>query len=327
MIRAVKAPIDREAYGVHVRPETRKKLPDGTPVPPNVRTAWDKDTAKKLARSLRAARDEDIEYLVSGSAVIEVDGKPAIVYIAPVEEAQEMEALRRALMKIRYIDDYRTAGLKTNSRVIGYQPRVTLRRDFCTVASSSHEHPAEHAVAVDGARIASGYYERWNPAGYRDHLEKAQRIRPEWRLLSTPFTSGIINDNNPLKYHFDSGNIKGAWSAMFGFKRGIEGGHLACPELRVADGPDAGKVIGFEIADKSLLLFDGQGTLHGVTPIRKTRPDAHRFTVVYYSLAQMWNCLEPGEEVTRIQKLRTEREHRRASGGYDPRALKKGGDE
>src|SRR6185369_973882 len=160
------------------------------------------------------------------------------------------------------------------------------------------------------------YYEQWNPTGYKSHCEAVQKVLPQYRLHGTPFTSGIINDNNPLAYHYDSGNFKGVWSAMFGFKRHVEGGHLSVPELVDTDN----RALGFEIADKSLLLFDGQGLLHGVTPIRKTRAEARRFTVVFYSLQQMWKCEPVESEVQRIRRIRTERERKRAAGGHDPRA-------
>jgi len=53
-------------------------------------------------------------------------------------------------------------------------------------------------------------------------------------------------------------------------------------------------------------LFDGQSILHGVTPITKTSEDAVRFTVVYYSLKQMWSCESPGDEIQRMRMKRAE---------------------
>jgi hypothetical protein len=266
------------------------------------------------AYKMRAAEDADIGTLVSESTVLTIGGRIAAVY---VNMSEDLENVRKAFERIRYVDDYRTAGLKTNSRTIGFLPRNTLRRDFCTVTGAASEHPAEHAVACSLADTVDGYYARWNPEQHAAHLSLATtKFLPEYRLGKTPFTSGIINDNNPLKYHFDSGNLKGAWSGMVGFKRGIEGGHLATPELL---GPD-GRALGWEISDRSLILFDGQGVLHGVTPIRKTRLDAHRFTVVFYSLRQIWNCRPLGEELARIRRLRTEREQKRAKGGHNPKA-------
>jgi len=71
------------------------------------------------------------------------------------------------------------------------------------------------------------------------------------------------------------------WSNMLGFKRHCEGGYLAVPEYDLA----------LEIADNSLSMFDGQNLLHGVTPMRLTSDGAHRFTIVFYSLKGVWQCL------------------------------------
>jgi hypothetical protein len=115
------------------------------------------------------------------------------------------------------------------------------------------------------------------------------------------YTSGIINENNPLKYHFDAGNFKGTWSAMFGFRKKTEGGYLSLPEIE----------IGIEIKNNSLLLFDGQSLLHGVTPIKMLEKDSKRYTIVYYSLQQMWNCKPIDDEIIEQRKIRNEIEKKK----------------
>lgn len=86
------------------------------------------------------------------------------------------------------------------------------------------------------------------------------------------------------------------------FKGDVTGGGLNVPEYDIH----------FTLADHSLLMFDGQGLLHGVTPFKLTKPGGYRYSIVYYSLRQMWNCLPPNAEVNRIRKLKTEREFKRA---------------
>jgi hypothetical protein len=85
------------------------------------------------------------------------------------------------------------------------------------------------------------------------------------------------------------------------FKKGVEGGRLCCPEFGIK----------FEIEDNTLLVFDGQSILHGVTPIKKLHPDAYRYTIVYYSLQQMWRCDTVNEEIYRIRKVKKAREFKR----------------
>lgn len=89
---------------------------------------------------------------------------------------------------------------------------------------------------------------------------------------------------------------------MVVFKHQIDGGYLTCPEIGLC----------FELKDKSVLMFDGQNILHGVTPFTKLSPESYRYSIVYYSLAQMWKCLPPGEETKQANKRRREREKKMA---------------
>ncbi len=242
--------------------------------------------------------------LVQESCTVMEGGVPRIVYMELDGRLPELRALREALPKIKYVKDYRTGGLPTTSRIFGYSPRVTLRKDFCSASSLVKEMPAEHLAITEAGKIASIVYRDQNRPLYDEHMDiSAKNVRSEWRIAGTPFTSGIINLNNQLLYHLDSGNFKGVWSAMLVFKKDVSGGHLSVPEYGLE----------FMLRDASLLLFDGQSIAHGVTPIRKESPYGYRYSVVYYSLRQMWNCLSVREEVTRIRTLRAQRERRRVS--------------
>lgn len=228
------------------------------------------------------------------------NGKLKIIYAyldAP------LPSLVEALKTIPYEKSFRSGGLPTISRIFGYAPRSTIRKDFCSATSLANQFPQQHEEICKGARVVSALYEKHNPELFQTHKETTDaNVRPEWKLEESPFTSGIANRDNQLRYHFDSGNFANVWSAMLVFKHKITGGHLSVPEYDLC----------FELKDNSVLMFDGQGLLHGVTPFKKLAPDSYRFSVVYYSLRQMWNCLTPSEELLRIRKLKTEREYRRA---------------
>jgi hypothetical protein len=252
------------------------------------------------AYKLRSAQESDYDALITESAEIYEDGRLMIVYLElDTDPAPIVEALQR----VKYVNDFRTDGLPTNSRTFGFLPRNPLRRDFCTATSLAKENPADHALICDYAeRVCDRYYELYNPELYQRHKAATQKhVVGEYRIKQSVFTSGIINYNNPLKYHFDSGNFADVWSNMLVFKHKTSGGYLSVPEYG----------IGFELKHNSLLMFDGQGLLHGVTPIRKHAPDGFRFSVVYYSLRQMWNCAPLDDELIRIRKVKTERERKR----------------
>lgn len=210
--------------------------------------------------------------------------------------------LTQAVQKIKYFKDVRTEGLKTQSRIFGFRPRETIRKDFCSSTSLVHDFPNEHKLFTDFAKTLDRHYRQYVPDIYTAHKELSEdKILKEWKMEGSPFTSGIINKNNPLKYHYDSGNFENVYSNMLALKHDVQGGYLAIPEYDVA----------LEIANHSISLFDGQKLLHGVTPIHYNNAQGYRYTVVYYTLKKMWNCEPLTAEIARIKKVKTEREVKR----------------
>lgn len=263
-----------------------------------------KDLGELAEWKTEAASLDHCGTFIDHSCIIrDTDGQPLVVYLElPPKLTRD---LRHHLRNIEYPKvTYRTGGMAASSRIFGYKPRIAVRDDWCSATRLAIEDPVRHQALVDAAQLVEHYYERHNPGRHRIHAEEVDRVLPEWRMEKSVFTSGIVNHNTALPYHHDAGNFSGVWSAMFTFKHAVAGGHLACPEIDTA----------FELKDGSLLLFDGQGLLHGVTDMRLRSPDAYRLTVVYYSLKGMWQCLPPDEEVERIQHVRTERERKRAAG-------------
>jgi hypothetical protein len=97
-------------------------------------------------------------------------------------------------------------------------------------------------------------------------------------------------------------------------KHRCEGGYLSLPELD----------IGFSLPHGSVFLFDGQGLMHGVTPIR-LGSDGYRYTLVYYTYDQIWKCLAPNEEMLHARKLQTERENSVVGRRYSEKFAKRYG--
>lgn len=248
----------------------------------------------------RSAHEDDYETLITEDCLVTEDGKPKILYAKLDKDLTKY--VRQAVKNIRYQSSTRTNGLKTTSRIFGYNPRNVLRKDFCSATSLAVESPNEHAIICDfGAELAKLYADHF-PEVYKTHEEVTNtKMQHEWTLDQTPFTSGIVNKNNPLKYHFDSGNVKDVLSNMVVFKNGTGGGYLSCPEFNV----------GFEVADNTVILFDGQNILHGVTPIQKKHPRGYRYSIVYYTLQQIWNCEALDLEMARVRNVKAKREMKR----------------
>jgi 2-oxoglutarate-Fe(II)-dependent dioxygenase family protein len=250
---------------------------------------------------LRSAQEADCAELVAEPCIISDAGQIRIVYLH-LAGLEDFGPLVQTLRAVRYDTTQRTSGMTSTSRVFGYEPRKVLRKDYCSVTSMLQDAPEAVLHLQAAAETVERYYRETNPVLYARHDEMARnKVRQEWRL-SRLFTSGIVNFNNPLPYHYDAGNFADVWSAMLVFKgAGVEGGQLAVPEYGLR----------FALPDHSLFMFDGQGLLHGVTPIVKTQPDSYRLSTVFYSLRAMWACLPPGQELARIRKVKTERERRR----------------
>lgn len=266
------------------------------------------------AYKLRRASEGDCRDVVGEPFALYEGDTLKIVYLELADDPEDgpgLERIYRAVGRVRFERSTRTRGLATTSRVFGYLPRIPLRRDYCTATSLASEQPAEHAVVSSGAALVSRHYRAWNPDLYARHREAAASLPvPEYQLEDEVFTSGIINENNPLKYHFDAGNLRDVWSGMLVFRDGVLGGSLALPEYDLA----------VALKHKSLFLFDGQGILHGVTPMQLVRPDAKRYSLVYYSLRGLWSCAPLGSELARIRRLRVERETKRAAAPPKARA-------
>lgn len=205
------------------------------------------------------------------------------------------------LTKIRYDKNFRSGGLKTQSRIFGYSPRLALRKDFCSRAKLNTEDPQSYTELLRTAERLQEIYQLHAPLKFKAHQEKVASVLPEYRMGGTVFTQGIINKDNQLKYHFDSGNFRDVFSAMVVFKHNVEGGHLVMPEYDIA----------FELKPGSVIIFDGQEILHGVSPIRHVAQPSFRYSVVFYSLLQMLKCEPFHVELKRIQRLKTSREQKR----------------
>lgn len=233
--------------------------------------------------------------------------EPCLIYegdelkIALIELPARDIPFEKALQSIKYSKDTRTSGLKTNSRIFGFMPRVTIREDYCHVAGLEWHNPKAHRIVCNKVKEIIPYYEKLFPKQFNHHKSIIEdKVLNDYQIHGSVFTSGIINQNNPLNYHFDSGNFAGCLSAMYINKKNCLGGNLACPEYDIL----------IKLKDNQLLLFDGQSILHGVTGF-KLFNGGHRYTTVFYSLKQMWNCEPITEELARIKQKRWEREQKR----------------
>jgi hypothetical protein len=256
----------------------------------------------------RSAREDDVSTLITEDCIIRVDGVPEVYY--SVLSSDVLKNIRWAVKNIKYSTTTRTGGLKTQSKIFGYSPRNALRNDYCNMTSMSEEESKQHSVITEFGKVLAQYYKDNMPSDFEAHEKVVvEKVKNDWRIKDTPFTSGIVNKNNPLKYHLDSGNFKGLMSNMLVLKKDVSGGYLIIPELDIA----------LECPDGALVIFNGQRILHGVSSIQYQNNKAYRYSVVYYSLEQMWKCETIDEELARIRNVKMERENKR----IDPEHINK----
>ncbi len=249
----------------------------------------------------RTALESDFETLIDEPTILIDEETQAVKIIYDQLDNLESDEVVNALKNIKYHEGKRARGLVSRSRVFAYRPRLEMRADFCSTTSLAFEAPSQHAIVTNLARKLEEHYRQYDPKMYERHKGiTEEKVKKSYRMNGeSVFTSGIINKNNPLKYHFDSGNFNDVYSCMIVFKGGgVEGGYLSVPEYGV----------GFKLPNNSIFLFDGQGIAHGVTPIRYASDKSYRFSIVYYSLKRMWQCLEIDEELARVRKRKTQRE-------------------
>jgi hypothetical protein len=247
----------------------------------------------------RTALESDCSTLIDYDCLITHNRQP-VIYYAKINK--DTSPLLWSVQTIKYSKDERTAGLISNSTVFGYMPRRTIMADYCHAAAMVRDKPKQHYILTDFIPELENVYKENFPEIYEKHKDLVElKIKQEWKIDGSVFTSGIVNKDNPLKYHHDSGNFKGVLSNMVCLKKGVKGGRLAIPEFDIK----------LEIANDTLVIFNGQGILHGVTPIIKTHSKGYRYTVVYYSMEQMWKCDTINEELNRIRTKKKEREFKR----------------
>lgn len=236
----------------------------------------------------------------------EESGRPLIVF---GRYEQPHTRVKRHLPHIRYTEKDRLTrrnndydSVKAADRQFGYVPNRPVFNLAAAPAKLNAEEPlAYHDLQNLGLEMMQ-LYRQHNPDTYTEQERKTATIKPCWKMPGTFFTQGIINDTVMLDFHYDRGNIKGCWSCMSVFLRGVKGGELVVPAIDLA----------LAVDDETYVFFDGQALLHGVAPVEKTTSKGRRFSVVYYAIKAMERCGTPQEELERMRRIDVNK-HRKAT--------------
>lgn len=232
------------------------------------------------------------------------DGNPVL---ALAKFGPGLEQLRVAARSYPAGNTLRSAGIRNLSRSFGFVARnQVLQRNACRACSGALEAPAQHDGLVGAAgRLAELAHEIVPDRYEADMGLVGEAVLPQWRMSPAgPWTSGVVNFDSPLPYHFDRNNFD-CWSAMVTIRRGALGGHLHCPTWGLS--PDGPSLV-LPCGDGDVVLFNGQTLLHGVTPLRMMQPTSYRVSIVYYAVSRMRECLDFTAEIDQARRSRSNRE-------------------
>jgi len=229
----------------------------------------------------RQATDDDYDDVISSDTILQVNGVEVLRY--QILTGRALALAKTLSEKSELTEGERTSGLKTRSAIYGYMPRNPVRCDWCRVTQNTKRHPGLHSLAVEYAEAIDDMYPDDVGAG---------GISEDWRMGRSRFCSLNVNVNFAIKYHTDSGNIKGMKSNVFIYRKGCSGGRLVVPGARLA----------FEQKMGALIIFDGHSITHGVTAIKPERADYMRSSIVLYTMHMMQHCLSPNEESMRSKQ-------------------------
>lgn len=237
-------------------------------------------------------KDYDYNKLITDDALIELEGNMPMYY---GELDNIPENLRYSLSQLKYSKSKRANGVESNSVVLfGSKPANPRKENFCHQAPLMYNSGEHYPTIIQTAQAMDKAFKKAMPSYYKLAqgllaLDKPERrIYPRFIIPNTIYTTGIINLNNELVYHYDKANMNGFLSVLLTLRSGMGGGYLVFPEYRMA----------VECKDGYILIFNGHKLLHGVSQLitNKMAMNSYRYSIVCYTWEKMTKCYETQEE-------------------------------
>ena len=176
--------------------------------------------------------------------------------------------------------------------------RPMMKQEGCEMAAFSRDNPDTAAYLAAYSIKLAEIMDTLVPEIVVMGREVVEQVLPDWRLSSNSlWTSGVINYVSQLPYHRDGNNFN-AWSVMPVIRYGVKGGYLHIPEYGIVVPCRNGQAV----------AFYGKKVVHGVTPMKKVKPDGYRISCVYYALNGLKNCATYAKEVGLARERRMARE-------------------
>jgi len=240
----------------------------------------------KKNKDLVAPYDGTSEIIAESTLCRDESGKLVFWYITNFFEKINLTKYFRA---VKYGKQPRNSGLITTDKVFGFSGRDAIRNFPARITSLHSSQPEVGKFFLALASIIDKKMQELPE--YKQQQETVQKEIPlDYIIPNSIFTSGVINKNNQLSYHYDSGNLKDTISALITCRSGSESGGI----IHI---PDYG--IYLKNLNKSILFFNNKETLHAVTPIDKNE---ERYTAAYYTMANLRGCGTYEDEIKMINQ-------------------------
>lgn len=245
--------------------------------------------------------EEQMGTVIDEDTLVYVDGVPALLYQILPESM--VHGLRYIAENADMSMSKRVNGVPTRAAVFGTLPASPSRSTcFCRFSRPTHDQKEMLPPLMDFNQHVDRMYRETFPEAYaRDMAWVESKVNADWRWMPGPYQTVNFNTNFAIPYHFDKGNVPGSLSNVLILSKDITGGQLVCPTLGVS----------LSQRDRAWTLFNGEGLLHGVRPIKYLRGErSYRSSIVYYTLRAMAACGSRSEEISRTQTRLTERARR-----------------
>lgn len=208
------------------------------------------------------------------------------------------------------------SGVRTSSSVFGSIPKNGIRNPSCKGAIRNKLEKQNFALITKVAESISKKYEYYLPRQYEDDKKTVlSMVEKDYLFKNMPFTTYNANKNQTIRYHVDTGNVKGVMSNVLISRQGVSGGELVFPEY------------GFALAqeDGFYSIFDGQKEVHGVAECKFMAKNAYRCSFVFYTLEQMKHCKPYLQEIEEEKDWYTRKNKNRSKTfGMSTKDFKKG---
>ena len=256
-----------------------------------------KPTEIKEALNGKVPPPEHIGQVIDEDVVVFVDDKPVLLYLVLPES--DVRGVREVATTAKMSKSARVNGVPTKSCVFGAMPASPSRTScFCRFSRATHEQSRYLDRIRAYNKLVNGVYQEHFPDHYQADLKWVEdNVHQDWRWMPGPYQTFNVNTNFAIPYHTDKGNVNGSLSNVLILSRGIEGGELVCPELKIT----------LSQRDRAFTLFTGGDIVHGVRPIKYRSSKSYRSSMVLYTLKGMRTCSGRDEELTKTKAMLTKR--------------------